>query len=63
MESSQRKPAVAYQHRIKRDSRSRPGSLGRFAILLPWFSRHEVPMQIPLRSVAREFEELFHPYD
>jgi len=63
MESSLRKSAVDHQLRVKRDSRSKTGSLSRFAIFLPWFSRREVPMQIPLRSVAREFEELFHPYD
>ncbi len=63
MELSQLKPAVDYETRTKRDSRSKTGSLRRFAIFLPWFSRREFSMQIPLRSVAREFEELFHPYD
>lgn len=63
MESSLRKSAVDYQLQVKPDSRSKPPSPRRFAIFLPWFSRREVPMQIPLRSVAREFEELFHPYD
>lgn len=63
MELSSPKPAVDYELRIKRDSRSKPGSQRRFAIFLPWFSRREMPMQIPLRAVAREYEELFHPYD
>jgi hypothetical protein len=63
MESLLLKPAADYQRQNRGDARSKPSSLRRFAILLPWFSRREIPMQIPLRSVAREFEELFHPYD
>jgi hypothetical protein len=63
MDSSPPKPAADYQLLIKREHRSKPGNLRRFAIFLPWFSWREIPMQIPLRKVAREYEEWFHPYD
>ncbi|MGH7778274.1 MAG: hypothetical protein ACREQR_00390 [Candidatus Binataceae bacterium] len=63
MEPSPAKLTTDYGLRMKRQGRAKPASLRRFAILLPWFSRRGIPMQIPLRSVAREFEELFHPYD
>jgi len=48
---------------MSRHARAKPNSLRRFAIFLPWFSRRDFPMQMPLRSVAREFEEWFHPFD
>ncbi len=35
----------------------------RFGFALPWFNRSAVPIVQPLRSAAREFEELFHPFD
>ncbi|MHB8383340.1 MAG: hypothetical protein ACYDC3_13505 [Candidatus Binataceae bacterium] len=63
MESSPPKPAADFEPQIKREGRARPASLRRFVVHLPWFSRRGMPMQIPLRSVAREYEELFHPYD
>lgn len=63
MESSPQKQAVDFEPHSKREGRAKPASLRRFAVLLPWFSRRGIPMQIPLRSVAREYEELFHPYD
>jgi hypothetical protein len=63
MESSSLKPAAQHERVMKRESRAKPNSLRRFAIFLPWFSRRGIPMQMPLRSVAREFEEWFHPYD
>jgi hypothetical protein len=52
-----------YELQIKRSASAKSAPLRRFAIFLPWFARREIPMQIPLRSVAREFEELFHPFD
>jgi len=63
MELSSPKPAAEYAREMSRHARAKPSSLRRFAIFLPWFSRRDFPMQMPLRSVAREFEEWFHPFD
>jgi len=64
MDSSPPKPAAQHELGMRRGHPpGKPGGLRRFAILLPWFSRRGIPMQMPLRSVAREFEEMFHPFD
>ena len=64
MDSSPPKPVAAHQREMRRNyPPGKPAGLRRFAIFLPWFSHREIPMQMPLRSVAREFEEMFHPYD
>ncbi len=63
MDSPPYKQITDSELQMKRSNGGKSASLRRFAIFLPWFSRRGFAMQIPLRSVAREFEEMFHPYD